>query len=164
MSLNDLPIEILVRIFNELPLKLLIHMESVCSYFKIIIRSFGWSQLTIRLYDRELIEFVTKIYKFSNYDLSGCNILSDSILKNLQHCTNLNLFGCFGVTDKNIKYLSNCHKLHLYGVEVTDEGLKCLKECLEVNIYGASEITYQGVLNLENYSKFRFYNCKQINI
>jgi hypothetical protein len=103
--------DILVIIFDCLPLKNLIKLELVCKNFKNIIRSHKWN-IQIRLYDMNKIKFVINNYNFVNYDLSY-SFIDDDIVKKLGHCHTLDLSWCFLLTKKSIKYIDNCKKIKL---------------------------------------------------
>ena len=87
---NWLPVEIIVGIFEYVPLNDLINLTLVEHYFRTIIKSTRWKHLMVKLSNTKIIEHVIKNYKFIKYDFSYTKI-----------------------TNENVKLLGKCHTLYL---------------------------------------------------
>ena len=112
--MNTLQQQISIQIFSYCELNDLLIFESISSDVKKLIRSQPWPHLIVKVKnDIKLIEYVINNYSFVNYDLSGCNKITDESISKLINCHTLDLSWCKQITDASVSKLGNCHTLDL---------------------------------------------------
>ena len=65
---NELPLEIVLIIFNLLSIQDLIKIELICHKFNKIVKNNNWENITIKSKDIENIKYIITNYNFVNYD------------------------------------------------------------------------------------------------
>ena len=122
--MNSLPKWILIEIFKFLDTKNLIKLESVCKFFKSIIRSNKWNLYVFAT------DFIIENYKFQKLAVSYINknidcieltvynmVINTEVLDKIK-CKKLFLYNCFLSKDCFSNRIFN--KLELYGCDITN--------------------------------------------
>src|ERR1700733_12647467 len=153
---------IIMDILSYLPLKKLIEMEQLSTFYKNIIRKNNLSYLTITLSRIENIKYVTKHYYFIKYDFHN-SMITDKIVKMLGNCHTLNLSKCDQITDKSVKFLRNCHTLNLSKCfPITDNSVIFLRNCHTLDLSNCDQITDESVKFLGNCHTFNLSSYEKI--
>lgn len=111
--MNTLPNEILVSIFSYFNTKSLIKLESVCTHWKNIVRTFSW-ECRCDPKSVKILMYLLEKYKFNKYDLRSISkYVDDKIIEKLKNGKYLNLTFCGKITDASVSLLVNAHTLDL---------------------------------------------------
>src|SRR5271156_5168816 len=104
IHIDNLPIEIIIEIFENFSLKELIKLERVNKLYKQLIRTNTWNHFIVKLNSNKSIGYVIKNYRFKKYDCSNSSITNVNV-KQLGCCHTLNLYWCTKITDESVKHL-----------------------------------------------------------
>lgn len=126
--LDNTPTEILVEIFQYLSLAELIRMELVCAEFRTIVQTMPWNRHIIRLTRADMIQYVTRNYRFLRYEFSGQEI-TDEIISKIHFCYELILSNCPHVTVVGLMALKDFRALTISQCpQFADQDIKALRE------------------------------------
>lgn len=175
----NLPVELHLLIFDGLPLKSIMALDTI-KFFQRIIRNSPWPNHQIAL-TRKNNNHIIQNYKFVNFrikmihntiiqKLSVCHkiyITSTNITDNtLVHLGKLKtayitLYKCHGFTCAGLEHIKNCHYLDLSLCQITDNDLVHFS-CHKISLMGCSRITDNGLIYVSKCCDLNIMACNKI--